>query len=143
MLNPNTRYTCLEELRPPEGRKLDCAVATTFSLDLMSILLAPVSMALQDYRVDKELIDDPVALLEAIERTSERFVVFCQQGRISIPIRHSPLYAHLEQSVIEVKARHREGVFHPKAWFMRFIDENGLLTPMYRFICLTRKRSRK
>ena len=138
MLNPNTRYTCLEELRPPEGRKLDCAVATTFSLDLMSILLAPVSMALQDYRVDKELIDDPIALLEAIERTSERFVVFCQQGRISIPSRHSPLYAHLEQSVIEVKARHREGVFHPKAWFLRFIDENSLLPPLYRFICLTR-----
>ena len=138
MLNPNTRYTCLEELRPPEGRKLDCAVATTFSLDLMTLLLAPVSMALQDYRVDKEIIDDPTALLEAIDRTSERFVVFCQQGRISIPSRHSPLYAHLEKSVIEARARNREGVFHPKAWFMRFTDENGLLPPLYRFICLTR-----
>ena len=138
MLNPNTRHTYLQELRPPEGYRLDLAVATTFSLDLMSLLLAPVSMALTDYRVDKEALNDPIALLEAIQRVSQRYVVFCQQGRIGVPSSQTPLYAHLEPMVVEVRARHKEGVFHPKTWFMRFADDSGASPPLYRFICLTR-----
>lgn len=44
MLDPEVRYTYLEELRPPVGYVLDWAVATTYSLDLLTLLLAPLAM---------------------------------------------------------------------------------------------------
>ena len=59
MLNPNTRLIYLDELRPPEGYKLDRALATTFSLDLLSLLMLPLSMALQDAANQEELLKDP------------------------------------------------------------------------------------
>jgi len=138
MLNPNDRKTYLEELKPPEGYRLDCAIATTFSLDLISLLQVPVAMALQNVRAEEGVVDDPLALLEAIERTSDRFVVFCQHGRISVPKRYTSLFTHLESAVVEAKAKHREGVFHPKIWFMRFVNPDDSSNVLYRFICMTR-----
>ena len=48
MLEPGKRLLYLEELRPPEGYQLDRAIATTFSLDLLSLLMAPLSMVLHE-----------------------------------------------------------------------------------------------
>lgn len=66
---------------------LDRAVVTTYSLDLMSLLMAPLSMAMLDAQRDSEGRLDPVGALEALRRTSDRFVIFCQKGRISAPSR--------------------------------------------------------
>ena len=38
MLDPEARYIYLNELKPPAGYVLDRAVATTFSLDLLTLL---------------------------------------------------------------------------------------------------------
>ena len=43
MLDPNSRALLLESLRPPEGGALDLAVGTTFTLDLMALLTAPLA----------------------------------------------------------------------------------------------------
>ena len=45
MLRPDERQHLLELLRPPAGCKLDVAVGTTFSLDLISALMLPLSFA--------------------------------------------------------------------------------------------------
>ena len=138
MLSPNTRQTYLDGLRAPAGYRLESALATTFSLDLLTLMTAPVVMALQDYQIQGDITEDPVALLEAIRKTADRFAVFCQRGRIAIPSKSSVLYGHLESVVVEAESPHPEGVFHPKTWFLRFEPLEGQDSPFYRFICLTR-----
>jgi len=85
MLRPDSRLLYLDALRPPQGYTFDRGIGTTFSLDLLSLLFAPLSLALHETRVDKEL-NYPIVILEAFKRTADKLTVFCQRGRISIPI---------------------------------------------------------
>lgn len=135
MLNPETRNIYLEELRPPVGYQLDRAVGTTFSLDLLSLLMAPLSMTLFEADNKDEILRDPIAVLEALRRSTDKLAIFCQQGRISIPRKDTRLYSYLEEIVHDVQPE-GEGVFHPKIWLLRFTAENR--TTFYRFLCLTR-----
>ena len=115
MLNPRSRHVYLEALKPPAGFSLDQAVGTTFSLDLPTLLAVPLGFAVLDWEdVKGELALDPVALLHALRRCSDRVTVFCQSGRISAPAKHHPLFAHLESMVVEVNPPSEKGVFHPK-----------------------------
>ena len=137
MLDPAARLMYLDELRPPAGYRLDRAVVTTYSLDLMSLLLAPLSMAMLAARRDSEGRLDPIGALEALRRTADRFVVFCQKGRISVPSQQQLLYACLEPAVIETAAPNG-GAFHPKTWLLRFVPDNEDHPVRYRFLCLSR-----
>ena len=137
MLRPDERQHLLELLRPPAGCKLDVAVGTTFSLDLISALMLPLSFAFFDWEhVDGELIADPMALLEALRRYGDRFTIFCQSGQIKLPAKYPPLVTFLEPCIYDVEAPDEEGVFHPKVWALRFIADDGAVR--YRVLCLSR-----
>ncbi len=137
MLRPDERQHLLELLRPPPGCKLDVAVGTTFSLDLISALMLPLSFAFFDWEhVDGELIADPLALLEALRRYGDRFTIFCQTGQTRLPVKYPPLVTFLEPSIYDVAAPDEEGVFHPKVWALRFVADDG--TVRYRVLCLSR-----
>jgi len=136
MLEPTARLLYLTELRPPPGYSLDRALATTFSLDLVSLLMAPVSMAVLELDSRQRALADPVAVLEALRRTAGRFAVFCQQGHICVPQKESLLYSYLESSVVEVRPPKAAGVFHPKTWLLRFTCAERPV--VYRFLCLSR-----
>jgi len=136
MLEPGKRLLYLEELRPLEGYQLDRAIATTFSLDLLSLLMAPLSMVLYESQSRDELLRDPMAALEAIRRSAGRIGVFCQKGRISVPKQQQLLYHSLEHTVVQVKPPGERGVFHPKIWLMRFCADDAPV--IYRFLCLSR-----
>jgi len=138
MLNPNSRSIYIDALRPPENYELHWAVGTTFSLDLSSLLIIPLSMALYDYSGDEDITINPIAVLDAVRNMSDRFVVFCQSGRISIPKKDIRLFNFLEQSVIEANASTETGVFHPKTWLLKFIGNNSSEDVLYRFLCLSR-----
>jgi len=137
MLRPDERQHLLELLRPPAGCKLDVAVGTTYSLDLISALMLPLSFAFFDWEhPDGELVADPLALLEALRRYGDRFTIFCQSGQIRLPPKYPPLVTFLEPCIYDVKAPDGEGVFHPKVWALRFIAGNGRVH--YRVLCLSR-----
>lgn len=137
MLEPDERVHLMELLRPPVGCQLDLAVGTTFSLDLLSALLLPLSFAFFDWeRDDGEPAADPLALLEALRRYRDRFTVFCQSGQISLPAKYPPLITFLEPSIYEVQPPDDEGVFHPKVWALRFTAPDGAIR--YRVLCLSR-----
>lgn len=135
MLDPNMRQLYLESLQPPSGYVLDRAITTTFSLDLLSLLMAPLSMSLFECQNRNDVLKDPIAVHEALKRTTNRLTVFCQQGRIAIPKADTLLYRHLEPVVIEVQPPSNNGVFHPKIWLLRFINNDDV---MYRFLCLSK-----
>lgn len=137
MLKPDERAHLLELLRPPAGCHLDLAVGTTFSLDLLSALMLPLSFAFFDWeREDGQPAADPLALLEALRRYGDRFTVFCQAGQIRLPSKYPPLVTFLEPCIYEVQPRDDEGVFHPKVWALRFTSEDGAIR--YRVLCLSR-----
>lgn len=123
MLEPDSRVLMREVLRPPAGFRFDRMIGTSFSLDLTAILLMPVAFSLFNVPDDDDQSPDPLALLQSIRQYAGRMHVFCQAGRISVPKRHHLLFAHLEESIIEVTPPREEGVFHPKLTVLRFVGD--------------------
>lgn len=138
MLSPNDRLLYLESLRPPDGYTLSSAVGTTYSLDLLTLLVTPLGFTLFDLDPTAASIqeNDPLELLEAIRSHAERITIFCQAGRIAVPGRHRPLFTYLEPRVVEARAPAQGRSFHPKVWVLRYESADGPV--LYRFLCLSR-----
>lgn len=136
MLEPQSRQLLLESFHPPDGHRLDWAVGTTYSLDLLAILSAPVAFAFSDWHdSDGRPTMDPLALLKAVRQYADQICLFCQAGKIHVPRAYQPLLANLEESIVEAIAP-RGGSFHPKVWFLRYTSEDASVT--YRVVCLSR-----
>lgn len=135
MLNIDRRDLLIEALRPPQGYVFDQGIGTTFSLDLLTLLVAPLSLALSEVSEVEEALRDPILLLDGIQQYADSLTIFCQAGRIAVPNRHSYLYRFLEPMVVEVQAP-RGGVFHPKVWLLRYLAAD--LPPLYRLLVLSR-----
>ena len=132
MLDPANRALLLDALRPPPGHDLDLAVATTFTLDLQTALMVPLAFA--GFRFDEN--PDPIEMMEALRRTSERLDIFCQAGAISAGRWPSDLVALLENSIHEVRRPRSNCIFHPKVWALRLLDPEG--NPSFRLVVLSR-----
>ncbi|MBA3831853.1 MAG: hypothetical protein H0X34_08170 [Chthoniobacterales bacterium] len=138
LLNPNDRALLIESLRPPVGYQLDTAIATTFSLDLISLMVAPVGFTLFDLDPDNSSVldQDPLEILESIRRHASQIVLFCQAGRIAVPTRHRPLLTYLEERIVEAKAPTADRSFHPKVWIIRYVNQTRDVA--YRLLCSSR-----
>lgn len=137
MLEPQNRRLLLEALRPPDGYTVDIALGTTYTLDLVALLTAPLSFALLDWQDDDgRPLRDPLALVEAIRRHADRIALFCQAGEIKVPTGDKQLLAYLEDSVVEVAPKQRRRVFHPKLWVLRYVAPEAPVR--YRVVCLSR-----
>ncbi len=136
MLEPTSRRLLMEAFQPPEGHRLDWAVGTTYSLNLMALLSAPVAFAFADCQDhDGKPVMDPLVLLKSVRQYADRVCLLCQAGRIQVPSAYQPLLANLENSIYEAVAP-GGGSFHPKVWFLRYVSDEDVVT--YRFLCLSR-----
>lgn len=136
MLEPQDRRLLLESLRPPAGYAFDAAIGTTYSLDLLALLTAPLAFTFFDWEDGEgQPVADPLALLEAVRRNVDRLAIFCQAGEIKVPTHDQRLFPYLESAVVPVAAP-GGGVFHPKVWVLRFAGDEG--PTLYRFLCLSR-----
>lgn len=135
MLAPENRHLLLDALRPPPGYSLNAAVGTTFSLDLLALLTAPLAFALFDSEAEDGQ-PDPIALLEAVRRHAENITIFCQAGQIALPAQFERVLAYVEGSVHGVVPATPGRVFHPKLWAIRFAAPEG--QQRYRLLCLSR-----
>ena len=119
-LHPDVRSLYGGSLRPPPGTVFDAGAATTFTLDIETALAIPVTLALFSSEDRNELLKNPLALLEGLERTADRLAIFCEAGRIQAqPEPQSRLCTLLERLITEVAAP-RDGSFHPKLWVLRY-----------------------
>ncbi len=132
MLEPDSRAILLDELRPPEGFRLDAAVGTTFTLSLVAAIVPPLAFA----STQLQGASDPIAALEAIRSSADRMDIFCQVGQIGVPSSAPDLVAFLEKMIHEVKAPRPGFLFHPKIWALRFINDDG--DTRHRLVILTR-----
>ena len=127
-LGPEDRKLLTDALEPPPGMELDRAVTTTYSLDLVALLLVPLTFAAIDQRGSEEERGepdqgvDPVALLESVRRYADRLTVLVQAGGIAVPAKYRPMLTYLEGSLVQVAVPETGGVFHPKVWVLRFRD---------------------
>ena len=137
-LDPENRTLYGEILRAPKGYEVDQALATTYSLDFETALVIPATMAFQAAENRSQVLDTPLALLDGLERLSERLAIFCEAGRISAqPRAANRLTALLEETVTEVLAP-QGGAFHPKMWVLRFVPLSGNGPALLRLAILSR-----
>lgn len=142
LLAPDQRALYSDSLRPPPGYAFDGGVATTFSLDLETLLTVPVYLALYSAPDIRDVLASPVAILEAIERTSQKLAIFVQGGCIHAAEKQPRLCGLLESMTIEVSAP-RGGTFHPKLWLLRFKPQtDGVAGPLLRLLVLSRNLTR-
>jgi hypothetical protein len=131
MLTPDNRQTLLDALRPEPDERLDAAVVTTFTLDLLAALVPPMAFASFAARDP----GDPITAMEAVRQANERIDIFCQAGMIRAPRQAVDLVAFLEPMVHEVRQPRPGRLFHPKFWLLRYTTTEN---DRYRLLCLSR-----
>jgi len=137
-LTPQDRTLLIESLRPPADYQLHSAIGTTYSLDLIALMVAPVGFTFFDVDPNHPafLQLDPLELLEAIRRHASQIVLFCEAGRIEVPKHHRPLLTYLEDRIVQAKAPANGYSFHPKIWIIRYTNPGNEV--WYRLLCLSR-----
>ena len=119
MLEPNNRFLLTQAFRAAAGYHFHSGIATTYSLDLTTLLGATVHLSMFGDEGTGEELRNGIALLEALRRTSARLTVYCQIGQIAVPRMAHVLYGLLEPMVAPMTAP-LGGVFHPKLIVLRF-----------------------
>jgi len=132
VLPPDARAILRDLLKPPGGLTLAHAVGTTFTVDLAAALAVPLSFAARDLGTTP----DPVGVMEAVRSCSSRIDVFYQAGQAVVPSQASDVLAFLEPVLHPVTAPRRGYLFHPKIWFLKYVDADG--AGSYRLVCSTR-----
>ena len=131
-------------LAPPDGFRFERAVATTYSLDLETLLAVLLPLAFGTAPESLEACSDGLLLLRALRHTARRLTVFHQAGQIPPPHRATPLHALLDRILVPVALPPLHGqrppAFHPKTWTIEF--RNGAGESRYRFLVLSRNLSR-
>lgn len=113
-----------QQLNPPPGYQLERAVCTTYSLDLLSLLAIPVALF---YRrnLDDGASADRMDILDAIQRSADKLVVYCQKGKIAVPAEAGKSLCFIEDCVREVLPVDARTSFHPKVWVMSYTRQGA------------------
>ncbi|EHU4977392.1 TPA: hypothetical protein RQK93_003867 [Vibrio vulnificus] len=131
-----------EQLIAPEGYELTRAIATTYSLDLNTLLTVPIAMCF-GHTLEGSVEHMRIALLEALGMLGDKLTVFYQQGNIKLPDKYNSLFGLLERSLVPVVPNAGESnsafsSFHPKLWLLRFKSPDETKNVKYRLIVLSR-----
>ena len=127
-------------LMPPVGFHLEHAIGTTYSLDLETLAAVSISLGLIA-DTDSELMNNPISMLNAFQKVSDKIVVFCEAGQIHTPSKPNALCLMLEKMVVPVTIPYDRRInrfpsFHPKTWLIEYRNNNG--EKKYRFIVMSR-----
>ena len=109
------------EVMQSDGFVVDYAICTTYSLDMPTLLSVPFMLGTMA-ELTEDTMRSPHFILEAINRSADKFAVFCNAGCIAVPPANSKLYSLLERSVVQVTLPangHGYINFHPKLWVIK------------------------
>lgn len=136
MLNPSVdRLDYGEKLQAPEGFQLSYAVATSYSLELDTLLCLPLALSLNG-TLEGNPHGGKLAALEGIRQLKGRLKVFFQQGNIKVPGAFTPLFTLLEPCLVPMVPSGCFSSFHPKIWLLRFTNDTRQVR--YRLLVLSR-----
>ena len=134
MLEPRDRQLLFEALRPPVGYEFDQGIGTTFTLDLLALLIAPVAFTVFERIEDGGPAPNSLGWLESLRRHADRLTMFCHAGYTAVPRARYPQLAFIEESVIECLPANG-ALFHPKVWVLRYVGSGPV---KYRVLNLSR-----
>ena len=120
MLQPTSRLTLINAIRPPAAFQLESGMAVTFTLNLSALLAAPAAFAIAgsgDTTTDSD-VRTPVELIHALRTNAGRLTVFAEAGMIGLPSPHRA-FAFLERAMVQVRPP-SGGIVHPKVWVLRY-----------------------
>lgn len=127
-------------LLPPPGFHVSFAVGTTYSLDLEALTAVCLSLGLSE-DTDSSLLQNPITLLNALQKISKKLLVFCESGQIKTQTNPSALSLLLEKIIVPVSLPKDRGsgrfpAFHPKTWLIQYENDSGEY--YYRFAVMSR-----
>src|SRR5688572_11063806 len=98
MLEPRDRLLLFEALQPPTGFRFDQGIGTTYTLDLLALLTAPLAFTLFDQQGEEDGRPrvDSLVILESLRRHADHLTIFCHAGRIALPKVFYPQLAFIE-----------------------------------------------
>lgn len=137
MIDPDQRSLLTDALTPPPGYHFDSGVATTYSLDLITLLSLPLHLSWLSSGDERPDQLDPIRMIEALRRTADQLTIFCERGRMLAPRMPTPLLGLLEGMVHEATAPHG-GAFHPKVWLLRFEAADNTQDVRLRLLVMSR-----
>jgi len=121
-------------LQAPKGFKLDFALGSTYSLDLLALLSIPVALFYAK-DLDGTARAERMDIFAAIQKTTQHLKIYCQKGKIA-DSKHNVLIGFIEDCVTEILPTKYSTSFHPKVWILRFTGVNDKV--LYRTIVLSR-----
>lgn len=124
-------------LIPPEKFGLTRAVATSYSVDLDTLLSIPVALY-HAQTLEGELTGKDVQLIRAIQHTAQTLTIYHQEGQLRVPRAAKDIYAYFEDSLVPVLPDNAFTSFHPKIWILRYEHEESLADIFYRVLVLSR-----
>jgi hypothetical protein len=124
-------------LIPPEGLALQYAIATTYSVDLDTLLSIPVALYYAQ-TLEGELQAKDLQLIRAIEQTAKRLTVYHQKGQVKVPRAARSIYAYFEDSLVPIDPGDAFVAFHPKTWVLRYENAEAPEKVTFRFLVLSR-----
>jgi len=131
-------------LMPPAGYHVVAAIATTYSLDLETLMAATIPLAHHEQHMGSETMKSDIATLEGLKKLQNKILIFVEAGQILKPRRANKLFHLFENQVFPVtlqpdRAKTDIPSFHPKVWLL--VYSNGQ-EKYYRFIVLSRNLTR-
>jgi hypothetical protein len=85
-LAPADRRLLFGVLEPPEDHRLDHAIGTTFTLDLLALLRVPLAATTLPWSgPDGGRVENPFALLAALRQNAARISLYCHAGMTKVP----------------------------------------------------------
>lgn len=106
-------------LAPTAGYSTDFAMGMTYTLSFEAMLTAHLAFGMLG-EMDEHVIQSPQILLEAIAKSSEKVVVFCNKGGIAVPPTIRKVFSLMERNIFEVFDKNNyKANFHPKLWLIR------------------------
>ena len=125
-------------LAPTPGYFTDFALGMTYCLSFEAMLTAHLAFGMLG-EMDDNVIQSPLLLLEAITKSSEKVVVFCNKGGIAVPPTIRKVYSLMERNIFEVFDKQNiKANFHPKLWLIREINNDDKKDVLLKLIVTSR-----
>ncbi len=107
-----------EMLRPPLGWKVDHAILTTYSADL--VVAATALLALTDCDLEYRRTGSRIELVRAIETLRGRVCILAQAGRLIVPHVPAGILPLFDEFIKPIDMDERESSWHAKLALIRF-----------------------
>lgn len=125
-------------LAPTPGYSTDFALGMTYCLSFEAMLTAHLAFGMLG-EMDDNVIQSPHLLLEAITKSSEKVVVFCNKGGIAVPPTIRNVYSLMERNIYEVfDKKYNKANFHPKLWLIREVNNDNRKDILLKLIVTSR-----